>query len=121
MLESPTKSGKRLALLSSVLHFQENSDEHPKIFYSSRTYSQFKQVISELKKLNYQPLLGILASKYHLCLNEKNLKLSDIEESCTTLSCITKECPSVSSTQIPEDFFHLVYDLEDLIEYGKSN
>lgn len=43
----------------------------PRIIYSSRTHSQLKQVIHELRNTSYSPRVAVLGSREHLCVNEK--------------------------------------------------
>lgn len=43
----------------------------PRIVYSSRTHSQLKQVVQELKNTTYRPRVAVLGSREHLCVHEK--------------------------------------------------
>jgi len=43
----------------------------PRIIYSSRTHSQLKQVVQELKNTTYRPRVAVLGSREHLCVHEK--------------------------------------------------
>lgn len=43
----------------------------PRIIYSSRTHSQLKQVVQELRNTSYSPRVAVLGSREHLCVNEK--------------------------------------------------
>ena len=90
LLESPTGTGKTLALICSTLSWINKDRSHTgtnlnggrkKIYYSVRTHSQGKEVIYALttltikviKQINstaYQPSVSILASRRHLCVND---------------------------------------------------
>lgn len=43
----------------------------PRIIYSSRTHSQLKQVVQELRNTSYNPRVAVLGSREHLCVNDK--------------------------------------------------
>lgn len=128
ILESPTGTGKSLALLSSSLAFQKywkqsqsNSDpsldvsksEHPKhmkIWYTSRTHTQLAQLVKELRKLKYIPSMAILASRSQTCINKQVLQNSkdDIDRVCQHLhkdpinQCVYERSPK--NNTIPPEF-----------------
>ncbi|KAK8899847.1 hypothetical protein M9Y10_002170 [Tritrichomonas musculus] len=108
ILESPTGTGKSLALLSSSLAYQmDMKNKHPeaikynfndsgdssadntqrpitipKIWYTSRTHTQLTQLIGELRKLRYNPKMAILASRKQTCIYPKATKDGQIEANC---------------------------------------
>ncbi|KAM7254630.1 hypothetical protein ACFE04_004010 [Oxalis oulophora] len=49
---------------------QSGGDNYPTIVYTSRTHSQLRQVIQELKRSNYRPKMIILGSRQQLCIHE---------------------------------------------------
>ncbi|KAL7162429.1 hypothetical protein ACSBR2_042840 [Camellia fascicularis] len=100
LLESPTGTGKTLCLLCATLAWRKSlgefstcrsekishnvgkelSDEPlsqseslnlPTILYTSRTHSQLRQVIQELKRTNYRPKMVVLGSREQLCIHEE--------------------------------------------------
>ncbi|KDO28776.1 hypothetical protein SPRG_19987 [Saprolegnia parasitica CBS 223.65] len=60
LLESPTGTGK--------------------IIYSSRTHTQLKQVVKELKQTAYKPKVAILGSREHLCVHPEISKMRGTQQ-----------------------------------------
>jgi regulator of telomere elongation helicase 1 len=50
---------------------EDPSNQLPRIIYSSRTHSQLKQVVKELKNTSYTPKIANLGSREHLCVDPK--------------------------------------------------
>ena len=90
VVESPTGTGKSVAILCSVLawqryHVQTNEfietnpsdddmkedDKFPRIIYCSRTHSQVTQMVASLKKTPYRPTMTILGSRKRMCIHKK--------------------------------------------------
>jgi len=70
VLESPTGSGKTVAVLSALLPVAREKGK--RILYLCRTHEQMSRVIEELKRISErEPALGLsLMSRKALCLNE---------------------------------------------------
>ena len=81
MLESPTGTGKTISLLSACVAFMKNQRAHlgegeelTTLVYCTRTHSQIKQVVNEIKTLlPYEVNAQVLASKTQFCIND-NIK-----------------------------------------------
>jgi hypothetical protein len=90
VLESPTGTGKSVAILCSVLAWQryhmqttahaqqagcdpfdDEEEGLPKIIYCSRTHSQVAQMVSSLKKTPYRPTMTVLGSRERLCIHKE--------------------------------------------------
>lgn len=56
----------------------------PRIIYSSRTHSQLKQVVQELKSTAFRPSVAVLGSREHLCVDEK---ISQLRGTRQNLAC----------------------------------
>ncbi|KAH0791954.1 Fanconi anemia group J protein [Histomonas meleagridis] len=145
LLESPTGTGKSLALLASSLAYQDHIFQHPvqpmpanesqnpdappkcTVWYTSRTHSQLKQLVGELKKLRYKPRMAILASRKQTCLNEAGLKSGDIDNFCKTVHKKLHKCVYGANTNqkyLPAEFLppgeFSKFDLEDLQNYCRE-
>lgn len=72
---------------------ESDAPQLPRIIYSSRTHSQLKQVVQELKNTSYRPNVAVLGSREHLCVNEKVSKLRGTRQNLACRStCKDRRC-----------------------------
>jgi DNA excision repair protein ERCC-2 len=89
VFESPTGSGKTVAVLTALIPFAKEKGK--KILYLCRTHEQMDRVIEELKEISTNDKVkGLsLRSRRDMCLNEfiieKNLSASDERLACSIL------------------------------------
>ncbi|KAL3632993.1 Regulator of telomere elongation helicase 1 [Castilleja foliolosa] len=157
LLESPTGTGKTLCLLCATLAWrkslgefsrgrsersntrgsqgldddmpQSQSSSLPAIIYTSRTHSQIRQVVQELKRSYYRPKMVVLGSREQLCIHEQVSLLRGKAQTnachalckkrtkryCAHFSRVTefvKKNPGIGDDPI---------DIEDLVNIGKSS
>lgn len=130
LLESPTGTGKTLALLCGSLAALESLPpaEGPpyRLFYCVRTHSQLSQVVSELAKTSYRARMVVLGARVRYCLNETAKSSSNIQHACSELrnsnDCLyyNKLVENNMAFEFPEQDDD-VWQLEHLKEYGESS
>ena len=149
MLESPTGTGKTLALLCSVLgwrselmtnyeklrRFERDGDSlHvrngiPNVIYSSRTHGQIDQVVQELKRTQYNPRITVLGSREQLCVHPKislsrgskqNGQCRAINSASSEKKCIYRLGVRHMNDGMRNTINNHILDIEDLTKLGKE-
>lgn len=157
LLESPTGTGKTLCLLCATLAWRkslggfstgkierngriaggkldivpssQSEDRNlPTIVYASRTHSQLRQVIQELKRSSYRPKMVILGSREQLCIHEEvSLLRGKVQNNACHLICKTRGKRQCTHYSRVADYVkcnpHLgdePVDIEDLVNIGRT-
>jgi Rad3-related DNA helicase len=68
--------GKPLLYFVQQWHERSELKNGSKVIYLSRTHSQIAQVVKELKRTEYNPVMVVLGSKEQLCINSEAEKSS---------------------------------------------
>ncbi|KAF8117924.1 hypothetical protein N665_0008s0262 [Sinapis alba] len=156
LLESPTGTGKTLCLLCATLAWRKSlgsfstrkdrnnsdfpwttdSDQQmsqsggfPTIVYASRTHSQLRQVIKELKRCSYRPKMLVLGSREQLCVNEEvnSLRGKALTNACQYLCKKRGKRQCNHFNRVPDYLKHNPHigdepvDIEDLVNIGKDS
>ena len=126
LLESPTGTGKSLALLASSLAYQEecrkrtssDTEEPVRVWFSSRTHTQLRQLVGELKNLPYQPQMAILGARSRFCVNDEAKRSGNVEYFCrmNKHNC----CYAQTGTFVPDELYHMKFTDDELIEFCKE-
>jgi len=109
--------GKTVCALASILPMNR------KIIYATRTHEQVRQVLLEVEHIDRSSGKSFsavnLASRQHLCLNEKCRKLSAIEalEACRFLRT-ADQCPYKTEIETLSSALPLVLSITKLRRYG---
>ena len=114
LFHSPTGTGKTLCFLVAVLAYMEhNPNENIQFIFCTRTHSQMKGIVKELKKTCYAPPISMLGSRNILCLNEH---LRDFDGEIKSMKCseIKKDC------KFFENFNMKIDDIENLLPENKK-
>jgi Rad3-related DNA helicase len=109
--------GKTACALASILPMGR------KILYATRTHEQVRQVLMEMENINRSSgeLFSAvnLASRQHLCLNEKCRSLSamDAQEACRLLK-ESDQCPYKAEVELPDSTLPMVLSIGNLRKLG---
>jgi len=91
----------------------------PKIYYATRTHSQIAQVVNELKRTEYKPLMTVLASKQQYCVNTHVRSKPSLEEACEEV-LRDGHCQYFKGTQaLASNRSWPIHDIEDLAKLGR--
>lgn len=98
----------------------------PKIYISSRTHRQIKQLVKELHRTSYHPKFVVLGSRTQYCIHDRVRKAKDINEACreTAFSPKGGTCSYYNNfakmAKKQEGKYTPDCDIEDLVKKGKS-
>ena len=103
----------------------ESGEGLPTIIYSSRTHSQIKQVIDELKSTSYKVKTAVLSSRQQTCMHThvQNLNGTVANHACRSL-VMKRGCRWYNNTENflknNGDLMEKNLDIEDLVKVGAS-
>jgi len=123
--ESPTGTGKTLALLVATLAVQQSeapADRSP-ILYLTRTHDQITNVVRELRRTAFASSvkMSVLGARSHYCVNEAVCATPEtIDEQCTALRARSHRCAYELRHPLLHDAVSGAWDIEDLVTAGKS-
>ncbi|CAL9115659.1 unnamed protein product, partial [Musa acuminata var. zebrina] len=154
LLESPTGTGKTLCLLCATLAWRKTFGDfltsaneersnfslshssgsqsaengqtnYPAIIYTSRTHSQLKQVIRELKTSNYRPKMAVLGSREQMCIHDEvRLLRGRAQNNACHYLCKKRLCPHQPGVSEYMKKHHELgnepFDIEDLVNTGRT-
>jgi len=139
VLESPTGTGKTVAMLCSVLAWQQkeytSSGRRHQVLYLSRTHAQLRQVIAELRRTPYRPKIAVLGSRESgLCIHPEVMEVAHVagsQASVRTTCRKLRQCGSCSFHQrlgqpgyaeqaVRELRGQELWDIEDAAAFGKA-
>ncbi|CAE8587573.1 unnamed protein product [Polarella glacialis] len=91
LLQSPTGTGKSVALLCAALAWQRRCFAErgaaPQILYGVRTHAQLSQVVGELRKTPYRPRMAVIGSRDSMCINEDVKANARLQQMPLNLAC----------------------------------
>ncbi|DAZ96223.1 TPA: hypothetical protein N0F65_012585 [Lagenidium giganteum] len=121
----------RMGFGGADLAYEDDDAEHsiqqqiPRIIYSSRTHSQLKQVVQELKNTTYKPRVAVLGSREHLCVNAKVSEMRGTRQNlacravCKSQKCEYKHGFEAIARRKTKPKFPIM-DIEELVETMKE-
>jgi regulator of telomere elongation helicase 1 len=124
-----TNGKQLLSSATKTLNGWQLKDQMPQILYSSRTHSQLSQACKELKRTSYKSFKSVvIGSREQLCINPDVTKLD-------TMSAKNQTCRYKTARNMCQYYRNYeqkversleysagqVFDIEDLVRFGKSN
>lgn len=96
----------------------------PLIIYTSRTHSQLKQVIRELKASNYRPKMSVLGSREQMCIHDQvRLFRGRAQTTACQYVCKKRRCNHYSRVsgymKNHNELANEPFDIEDLVNLGR--
>jgi regulator of telomere elongation helicase 1 len=131
LFQSPTGTGKTLSLLTGALAFLQKKRnmgqlKSSSIIYLTRTHTQIKQLVKELKSTCYKPTVAVLGSRDQLCVNaelegkfgvEKNVACQNL---CNSGACRYMKMLQKKKLRIVADASEKIMDIEELAAAGRA-
>lgn len=103
---------------------KQQQSRYPVIIYASRTHSQLRQVIKELKATSYRPKMAVLGSREQMCIHDEVSKLHGrAQNNACHFLCKKRRCPH--NNHVAEfiknkpELGNEPFDIEDLINIGR--
>ncbi|CAL4948966.1 unnamed protein product [Urochloa decumbens] len=104
---------------------QQQHSGYPVIIYASRTHSQLKQVIKELKATSYRPKMAVLGSREQMCIHSEVSKLRGrAQNNACHFLCKKRRCQHnnvvAEFVKNKPELGSEPFDIEDLVKIGKG-
>eukprot|EP01119_Soliformovum_irregulare_P011667 TRINITY_DN2946_c3_g1_i1.p1 TRINITY_DN2946_c3_g1~~TRINITY_DN2946_c3_g1_i1.p1 ORF type:complete len:793 (-),score=221.10 TRINITY_DN2946_c3_g1_i1:92-2470(-) len=103
------------------------SSKRKVIYFATRTHSQVKQLVRELKRSSYRVQMVVLGSREHTCIEpnvsraaNKNLECKNLMDTECGCSYRDRSKYIVNNQQLAPGGSHEVFDIEDLVGIGRT-
>ncbi|CAD8136996.1 unnamed protein product [Paramecium pentaurelia] len=93
-----------------------------KIIYCSRTHSQLKQFINEIRRSKHKVRVSTIGSRQHLCVNQSILSKANNNVNKLNHLCKShkKQCSYYKSLDTLEQYTQEIFDINDLLTVSKK-